>query len=201
MHSHLDRHAAHEKRIPPQLLTLLAQRLQVKHLANRRAPARQQPLVHQPAALHIRLPRLPLPDAPRRGVHPLDGRPLEARRVARHSRKLVLPDPLHRRLGGLDAEEVRGGALRDGLLLGGGEGVVGEGEAGPDEEDVSRLEGHALVRGDGFEGVEGNVGAGEAVEGLDAVFLAVERVVEEDAAADDAASLDPGCIRYCQSID
>lgn len=54
----MQRRAGQEKAIPPFLLTLLTQLLQIPHFANRRAPMHKQPLMQTPAIGILRGPSL-----------------------------------------------------------------------------------------------------------------------------------------------
>lgn len=151
--------------------------------------------MQQTSALHLLLPRLVLPHPSHGGMRPRDGRPLEARRVARHGRKPSLPDPPQHVLGRLDAEEVGACTRGDGLLRRVVFGVVPRREARADEQDVAGLEGDVLLGGDLLQVLEGDVAAREGVE-RECVLGAKACVVEQDAPADDATLLDPGFFVY-----
>lgn len=90
---------------PPLLVTRLAQLLQIPHLADRRAPLHEQPLVQAPTTLHWRRPGL------------------EGDRVARDGGEVVLVEPAHRGL-------VVGQADGEGCVLGAGFAGGGVGLAG-----------------------------------------------------------------------
>ena len=85
--------------------------------------------------------------------------------VARHSRKVIIPQPPQRRLGRLDPRGFYGKNLGQLLALGGGEGVVAADPAGAEEEDVAGLEAgcwvETLVDGDFLEESCWDGGCGE----------------------------------------
>lgn len=128
-----------------------------------------------------------------------DRRGLKARRVTSNRGELVLPQPAQRLLAVLDAAEVGGLALREGVFFGCGQGGVGGCEAGTDEEDVARASLDVGFLDDLLQGGERDRAGGEGREG-DGVLSCPCRVVDEDAAADDAAFLDPCCLFVCLSI-
>ena len=91
-----------------------AEALEVEHLADGHAPEGQQPLVQDEAQV---------------GAGGADGAALEGGGVAGHGGELAVPQPAQDVLAGLDAGEVVAGPVGQGLLLGGGQGVVGASEA------------------------------------------------------------------------
>lgn len=76
---------------------------------------------------------------------------LESRLIARHSRKLLLPDPAQRLLAGLNADRFAGEVRCVGFGLVVRQGVHGARVARVDEEDIVGLEDYALRGGDRFE--------------------------------------------------
>lgn len=149
---HMQRRTRQKETPPPRLLTLLTQRLQIPHLPNRRPPLHEQPLMQTPSALQIRRPGF------------------KRHAVPRHGREVVLVEPAHGRLVGLqpDAEGV---FLRAEAALGRGGGVVPAHVAGAEDEDVTDVESCALVLEGGFDLGDGDLvaadgGGGVAVFGL-----------------------------------
>jgi hypothetical protein len=164
---YMQRHTNKQKRPPPQLLTFLRQRLEIKALPDGHPPPTQEHLVHAHAV------------RPRARPH------FVGDRVCRNGGEGVVPVPADGLLGRLDAAGGADGAVWEGGGLGEGEVLVGGEPAGADEEDVSWLEGGVvLVGGDGEELGEGDAGAGEGVDG-DVVGLGPGEPVEEDAPAGD----------------
>lgn len=96
---------------------------------------------------------------------------LEGNHVARHGSKVLVPEPFGRLLVSRDAAGAVG-AHELGLLLA---GLAAEAlsEAGADDDDVARLEGDALLLGDGLDVLDGDLVVVEGVEG-DAVLVCEE---------------------------
>lgn len=134
-----------------------------------------------------------------RRVRMQDRRRLETRRVASDRGELVLPEPSQRGLAVLDAAEVWGLALRQGRFFGGGERVVGGCESGADEEDVAGAGLEVRFLDDLLQGGEWDRAGGEGREG-DGVLRCPGGVVDENAAADDAAVLDPCWGQFYQLV-
>lgn len=161
---------ARKEKGPPLLPRALGrQRFDVKHLANGHTPVAQQEVVQAPVLVH--------------------GYDLEAVGVAADGREMVVPQPLQGLLAAFDADP--GVGVGDELVvlllvvL-----VVPLGPARADEQNVTGAEGDAGVLGHFVELGDGDGMAGHGAV-LDALAGGVGDVVEEDAAADDAAALGP----------
>lgn len=155
---------------------MLRQILQVEHLSQRHPPVRQTPMVQD--ELHI-------------GVRAHNRRPLEARRIPRDGRELVLPQPAHRRLARFHADEVVDLTLGNFGFVG-AEGFVGRTVPAANKEDVPGPEGDVLFGRDFLKRLKWDRLGLEVVD-LDAVLFGVIGVIEENAAASYAgrARLEP----------
>lgn len=118
---------------------------------------------------------------------------LPRNRVTGDARKVVVPDPLGDLLVTGDADGLVGAERL--LLARGVHGVKLFGEAAAHEQDIALAEGGALVLGHGFQLVERDGVAVEALV-LDALGLRVRAEIEEYTAANEAATLMPVCIGW-----
>lgn len=149
----VQRTARHEERPPAQPLTQLRQTVQIEHLPDRHAPTRKHMLMQVPLGLQ-------------RGEH------LEADRVRRHGREVVIPEESEHPLTLLQTGVFRFAALLAvGLLLGVGHRVPCLRESDTEEEDVPALKLDVAFLGDGEDVVEGNGVLGKCVRyGLSFLF-------------------------------
>ena len=141
----------------------------MKHLPNRHPPAPQQDLVQR-----LRHQRVLL----------------KPRHIPRNGRTLALPQPTRHLQRRFHTDKLRRSPLRQAGFGLGGKGLVGLCEAGADEDDVAGADGDVFF-GDQLAEVCGRDGVGFEVGDWDAFLLGPGVEVEEDAAADDAAVLDP----------
>jgi hypothetical protein len=113
---------------------------------------------------------------------------LKRNRIARHARKMVVPDPLGDRFAPLDTDTlVRAHHLL--LLLSGRPAQILR-EARPNNQDICKLELGPLVLGDSLQVRDCDRVVVEAGV-FDTLGFGVSFVVEEDATADEAATLVP----------